>query len=295
MRIDVRHRTEYVFDGPVFLEPHVIRLRPRSDATVRLVDFGLDIDPAPVLRADNLDIDGNVVTRAWFEGTTTQLEVRSRATVDTFATDPFQFLVAEPERTLPYAYATDFGQRLAHYRQVPDAAHVSVREVALEVARGSKRDQSSFPLMLAQHLSGMFTMERRPEGEPQPPEVTIDSRRGACRDIAVLFIECCRAMGLAARFVSGYALAVGPDANELHAWAEVYLRGGGWRGYDPSQGLAVGDRHVPVAAAAEPRDAAAVTGTFRGDGVRARLDSEVVLQVGSAGAPSGPPPLPTNE
>ena len=291
MRIDIRHRTSYVFDPPVFLESHVIRLRPRSDAAVRLVDFALDIEPAPSLRAENLDIEGNVVTQAWFKGVTPQLEIRTRATVDTLATDPFQFLIADPERTLPYAYPTDFGQRLAHYRQAPDAAHVSVRRVALDVANDSKRDQSGFPLMLAQRLSEMCTVENRSEGEPQAPEVTIESRRGACRDVTVLFIACCRAMGLAARFVSGYAHAVGDDANELHAWAEVYLRGGGWRGYDPSQGLAVLDQHVAVAAAAHPLDASPVSGTFRGDAVQTRLHSEVVLQAGPTTTPSGSLPV----
>ena len=85
-------------------------------------------------------------------------------------------------------------------------------------------------------------------------------------------------MGLAARFASGYAYSEKPDATDLHAWGEVFLPGGGWRGYDPSQGLAVADRHVTVAAAANPRDAAPVTGTFRGDGVIAALTAEIELQ-----------------
>ena len=85
-------------------------------------------------------------------------------------------------------------------------------------------------------------------------------------------------MGLAARFASGYAYTDKPDATDLHAWGEVFLPGGGWRGYDPSQGLAVADRHVTVAAAANPRDAAPVTGTFRGDGVTAALTAEIELQ-----------------
>ena len=77
-------------------------------------------------------------------------------------------------------------------------------------------------------------------------------------------MACCHSAGLAARFVSGYAHVDDHGDHELHAWAEVYLPGGGWRGYDPTHGLAVADRHVALAAAALPADAAPVSGAFRG-------------------------------
>ena len=281
MTITVRHRTTYTFDAPVFLEPHVIRLHPRAGAAARLVDFGLDIEPAPAVRAENLDLDGNVVTHAWFEGLTGTLAVRTHATVETLSTDPFRFLAVDADRSLPYAYPPDLAERLRPCRSAPDAAHPAVRELALDVARESSRNPLTFPLDLARRLHEQFTLERRPEGPPLAPLETVARRRGACRDLAVLFIDCCRAMGLAARFASGYALTDNGDPNDLHAWAEVYLLGGGWRAYDPSYGVAVADRHVTVAAAPEPRDAAPVTGTFRG-AAAARLRVEVDVRAGPA-------------
>ena len=277
MRITIRHRTAYAFDAPVFLEPHVVRLRPRADGATRLVEFTLAIDPQPVVRADNLDPEGNVITRAWFEGHCSQLTLRTRAVVDTLLANPFGFLVAEPERPLPYAYAPDLCERLALYRRPPDAAHPAVRELALAAAEDAARDPARFPPALARRIRAGFVRETRPEGPPLAPEATMAAGRGACRDLAVLFVACCRAMGLAARFASGYAHSDKATSTELHAWGEVFLRGGGWRGYDPSQGLAVADRHVTVAAAANPRDAAPVSGTFRGDGVSASLAAEIEL------------------
>lgn len=285
MTITVRHRTTYRFDAPVFLEPHVIRLHPRSGTAVRLVDFALDIEPEPALRAENLDVDGNAVAHAWFEGLTEKLVVRSRATVETLVTDPFRFLAADADRSLPYAYPPDLANRLRPCRSAADAAHATVRGLALHVARESSRDPVAFPLDLARRLHQEFTLQRRPDGPPLPPSETAARRRGACRDLAVLFIECCRAMGLAARFASGYAYTESDRPSELHAWAEVYLVGGGWRAYDPSYGVAVADRHVTVAAAPEPRDAAPITGTFRGDAA-ARLRVEVDVRAGPAAAPS---------
>ncbi|MFM7576061.1 MAG: transglutaminase-like domain-containing protein, partial [Microcystaceae cyanobacterium] len=91
--------------------------------------------------------------------------------------------------------------------------------------------------------------------------ITWRNKRGSCRDLTILFMEVCRTMGLAARFVSGYQ--EGDQATEdweLHAWAEVYLPGGGWRGYDPTHGLAVSDRHIALVASPNPQDCAPVTG-----------------------------------
>ena len=281
MTITVRHTTTYAFGAPVFLEPHVIRLHPRAGAAVRVLDFTLDIEPAPAVRADNLDLDGNVVTHAWFEGLTETLAVRTRAAVETLVTDPFRFLTVAPDRPLPYAYPAQLANRLRPCRAAPDAAHPVVRELALDAARVSSRDPLAFPLDLARRLHGEFALERRPEGPPLPPAETAARRRGACRDLAVLFIECCRAMGLAARFASGYAFTGSGRPNDLHAWAEVYLIGGGWRAYDPSYGLAVADRHVTVAAAPDPRDAAPVSGSFRGD-AEARLHVELDVRADPA-------------
>jgi transglutaminase-like putative cysteine protease len=81
-----------------------------------------------------------------------------------------------------------------------------------------------------------------------------------------LFIEACRCLGLAARFVSGYALGgttTGPGAS-THAWAEVYLPGGGWKGFDPTLGLLTTTHHVPVAVSRHSEHAMPVTGSFVG-------------------------------
>ena len=278
MRFQLQHRTSYAFDAPVHLESQVIRLRPRADAGTRVIDFTMEVDPLPTVRAENLDIEGNLVVMAWFRGETTHLDIRTRATVDTLVTDPFRFLIADPDRPLPYAYPPDVGERLRHYRRAPDAAHPAVRSIAVEAAHASDRDQAGFPVTLARRIHGDFAVEARPEGAPLAPEETVAAGRGACRDLALLFVECARAMGLAARFVSGYVYTGDATPAELHAWGEVYLSGGGWRGYDPSRGLAVTDAHVALAAAADPADAAPVSGTYRSDDVNSRLAAELTIR-----------------
>jgi transglutaminase-like putative cysteine protease len=122
-----------------------------------------------------------------------------------------------------------------------------------------------FLTALNRRLFEAFRHVIRDDGPANPPEVTLREREGTCRDLAVLFCSACRSVGIAARFVSGYESgAVFDTQAQMHAWAEVYLMGGGWRGYDPSQGLAVSTGHVAVAAAADPRLAAPISGSYRG-------------------------------
>jgi transglutaminase-like putative cysteine protease len=89
----------------------------------------------------------------------------------------------------------------------------------------------------------------------------------------------CRAAAIPSRFVSGCQEG-DPDCQEadLHGWAEVYLPGFGWRGYDPTHGLAVADRHIVYAASALVANAAPVSGSFRGTGATAQMQHRIRMQ-----------------
>ena len=73
-------------------------------------------------------------------------------------------------------------------------------------------------------------------------------------------------MGLASRFVSGYLFMPGSDIGNAstHAWAEVYLPGAGWKGFDPTSGEVTGDRHIAVAVARHPESVPPVAGSYLG-------------------------------
>jgi transglutaminase-like putative cysteine protease len=87
---------------------------------------------------------------------------------------------------------------------------------------------------------------------------------------------------MAARFVSGYECASAmSDEPSMHAWAEVYLPGVGWRGYDPARGMAVCERHVAVAAGFDAGLAAPVAGWFSGQS-RSSMEASLHLEVDEA-------------
>jgi transglutaminase-like putative cysteine protease len=106
---------------------------------------------------------------------------------------------------------------------------------------------------------------QRHVGPAWPAGRTLKERVGSCRDLAMLMIETCRCVGLPARFVSGYHLVEPPPKRyDLHAWAEVYLPGAGWRGFDPSGIGAVDDRYITLATSSKATLTAAINGTFSG-------------------------------
>lgn len=127
----------------------------------------------------------------------------------------------------------------------------------------------------------------RPEGAPLPPIETLRRGEGSCRDIAVLFLAAARSQGFAGRFVSGYYAEPGNEGDfDLHAWSELYVPGGGWRGFDPTVGLAVAERHVSLAVGARPEQAAPVSGSFRGGG-RSSMSAHVSISEAGAHAEAG--------
>jgi transglutaminase-like putative cysteine protease len=136
----------------------------------------------------------------------------------------------------------------------------------------SKGRGETLPFLLAVNSSipTDFGYNRRDEPGIQTPAETLRSGTGTCRDFALLFMEAARHMGLAARFVSGYLCGVddgSPEfaANSTHAWLELYLPGGGWRGFDPTSGTMAADLHVRVAATRNPLQATPIRGNYLGD------------------------------
>jgi transglutaminase-like putative cysteine protease len=277
MRIAVVHNTLYRYSSPVYLEPHIIRLRPREDASQRLEAWTLDIAPTPLGRTECLDQDGNTVIRAWFDTVTAELALSSRFTLETLRDNPFHYLLTADDTKLPMDYALPLRAPLVPYLRADPSPEV--RSFAQSLAEESGWQTIPFLAALNQRLFAATRQVIRETGAPHAAETTLRHREGSCRDLAVLFCAACRALGLAARFVSGYERDASLQENgDLHAWAEVYLEGAGWRGYDPSRALAVAASHVAVAASSDPLLAAPVTGTYRGSAT-AKMEFSISMQV----------------
>lgn len=277
-RLTIEHDSRFSYSGRVFLEPHTLRLRPRHTFRQRLIDFDIEVDPTPMVRADNLGLH-ETETILWFHDLTDHLHVVSRSVVDVYDIPPFSFLLPDDFLEFPVEYDAHEISRLLPYlmrRQEDD----SVAAFAREAAAAAGHQVVAFLSELARRTWADFGKPIREEGDPLLPRETLELRSGACRDLAELFVDACRVQGLAARFVSGYSESeVVDDVRYLHAWAEVYLPGGGWRGFDPSFGIAVGNRHVAIAHGPTYAEARPFDGTYRGTGVSSTLDATIRMSM----------------
>lgn len=275
----IHHSTEYLYSRPVLLAPHILRLRPRNDGTQRLLRFHQAVKPEPVGRTEFSDLEGNPATQVWFEGSTTSLAVLADFEVETLRGNPFDFIITDPGLlNLPIRYSDELEPYLAPY-VMPMHKSNAVADFAREAALLSSGATLDFLRVLNTLIFERITPEFREWGEAQAPEATLQRGAGACRDVAILFMEACRHQGLATRFVSGYwdgTSKISPP--RLHAWAEVYLPGGGWRGYDPSKGLATAENHIPVASGIRPPPAAPITGSFWGAEASSSMKIKLTIQ-----------------
>ena len=282
MLFEFGHSINYSYSKPVFLEPHTVRLRPRCDSWQHLLDFDLQVYPLPAGISECIQLDGTSASLLWFEGLHEALSIKTHFRVETRFTNPFDYILDSAAQVLPMVYEDEVLPSLNPYISNLAAAP-EVEAFAEGIGRETGWDTGSFLGTLSRRL--METMEQmvRPEGDPQLPSVTLSKRQGACRDLTVLFLEVCKAVGLAGRFVSGYYGGETEQAvRHLHAWPEVYLPGIGWRGYDPMFGLAVADQHIAVAAASTSSLAAPTSGTFRGTDATATMTSDVRMNLREA-------------
>ncbi|MGL4325766.1 MAG: transglutaminase family protein [Beijerinckiaceae bacterium] len=271
--LKVQHVTTYAYRNAVTLGDHRMMLRPRSSYDQRLLSMSLKIDPEPARMRWIHDAFDNAVMLASFDSVTKHLRVESEVVLEHTPTGGPEFEIEEKARTYPFTYDFEEIPDLArsierNYRDQNGDLDQWVRKF-LKPDRPTETGQLLMTLTYA--IKEGFSYERRDEPGVQSPLYTLSRRKGSCRDFAVLMMEAARALGLAARFVSGYLYVPDRDQGErylgggsTHAWCQVYLPGAGWVQFDPTNGI-VGSRDlVRVAVARNANQAIPLSGLYYG-------------------------------
>jgi transglutaminase-like putative cysteine protease len=266
-RYKILHRTYYNFSGKVWLEPHTLRLRPRENHELRIESSELKITPAASLRWFR-DVEDNSVAIATFDSHTDQLIIESETIIQQYNQAPLDFLVADYAIEYPFDYQAEDLKVLSPYTlSTVQGDQAPLADWIAAVWQPGEQIQTYALLQrLCVHIQQTLVYQLREEPGVQSVDDTLSIGSGSCRDSAYLFMEVARHLGLAARFVSGY-LKAEPSAfnyGSTHAWAEVFLPGAGWKGFDPTLGVVVGADHTPVAVSRLPESIPPVAGSFIG-------------------------------
>ncbi len=265
-RFRVFHETTYDFRNEVTLGPHKLLIRPREGHDIRIESSTLEITPQAIVRWHRDELD-NSVAMTTFSGSCRQLRILSEVVVQHYDEWPLDFLVEDYAVQYPFAYAHEEHLALSPYLWCKPGNPAPLFEKWL--CRFNQEESIESYALLTRISDAIATeIQYRIREEPgvQSPEETLTLKTGSCRDYAWLFMVTARRLGLAARFVSGYlhSPASEQDFGATHAWAEIYLPGAGWKGFDATTRQVTGCHHIPVAVAIMPESIPPVSGHFTG-------------------------------
>jgi len=274
IRVALLHRTSYRFDRLVNLSPHEVRLRPAPHCRTPILGYSLTVLPEQHFVNWQQDPYGNWIARLVFPERTQNLEVTVALTADLTVSNPFDFFVEPYAEHYPFAYSDSLAKELAPFLEMlPQTPRLAAWIAAFRASIRPEESTVNILVRLNQELQRAIRYLVRMEPGVQTPEETLLSACGSCRDSGWLLVQIFRALGVAARFASGYLIQLtadiksldGPsgtdrDFTDLHAWAEAYIPGAGWIGFDPTSGLLAGEGHIPLACTADPGNAAPVIG-----------------------------------
>ncbi|MBU1659206.1 transglutaminase family protein [bacterium] len=266
-RYKIIHRTYYNYSAQVRLGPHRLLLRPREDHELRIESFVIKTNPPAKIHWQR-DAEGNSVATATFDLPASQLLIESEVIIQQYNEYPLDFLLRDYAIAYPFNYRQDDNILLSAYMVLPNQETQNV--LNRWVANFWQVGENIQTYILLQRLSAYIyqTLSYKVREEPgvQTAKQTLSCGTGSCRDFALLFIESARCFGLASRFVSGYLYAplMSDKVGATHAWAEVYLPGAGWKGFDPTIGKMAGTDHIAVAVARLPESVPPISGSFSG-------------------------------
>ena len=267
MNLRIHHRSTYHYGEKVAFGTHQLRVRPREGHGLQLERCNISISPPGHRLRWKRDLYENNVCFVEFTEPADQLVIDCEFVIKACDQNPFEFVISPEAVEFPFQYDSPLREELFPLIRI---LHPRDEErVRSWLRQFWQIGQSIGTLELLQKINAClyteFRYQRREEPGVQTPAETLEKKSGSCRDFAALFIEACRCLDLAARFVSGYMYSSEIDGRmSMHAWAEIYLPGAGWIGFDPSWGILAAAQYVPVAVSRHPEHSTPISGIYLG-------------------------------
>jgi len=272
MLFEIRHVTQYHYAELVRESVMELWMQPQKSTTQRLLSFELEVDPAAQLFS-YADSFGNAVYHFDVPQPHDRLDIVARSAVDTVPPDPLPKALDHGEWD---RLRSDFIQgecfdylRPHGYARRTEALAAFVAERRLDDLR--RLDPLTAARELNHAIYEAFDYEAGVTEADSPIDHALAESRGVCQDFAHIMIAICRDWGMPARYVSGYLFthrSEGHDRSDpdaTHAWVEVFLPSLRWVGFDPTNDIEVGERHVCVAIGRDYGDVPPSRGVFKGE------------------------------
>ncbi len=270
----LHHITHYQYSKPITLGPQLIRLRPAPHTRTRIQSYTLNITPHEHFINWQQDPFGNYMAKLVFQERTQEFKVEVDLLAEIKAFNPLDFFLDDDYQKFPFNYDHQLAESLKPYLEISE--HSGLLQNFYRDINTAKQPVIDFLASLNQNLFDTINYTIRLEPGVQSCEETLAKKSGSCRDMAWLFCQTLRHLGLASRFVSGYLIQLKPnkknlegpdgpphDLTDLHAWTEVYLPGAGWVGLDPTSGLFTNEGHIPLCCTPSPQSAAPISGSHQ--------------------------------
>lgn len=264
----IRHVTRFRYSAPVSQSVMEVRMQPRSDGTQRNHKFEIRTAPPARIRSYR-DYLGNVINYFDIPGRHTHLTITTEALVET-----------NPAPLLPDSLGPDAWEEVDRLADLNDnldylmPSHFArptflLDELARELDLRRRDDPLRMVLDLNRSIHDLFDYDPDSTHVHSPIDDALRARRGVCQDFAHIMIALLRRLGIPARYISGYLFHRREDhdrseADASHAWVDVMLPGIGWIGFDPTNNLIDGERHIRVAIGRDYADVPPTRGVFKG-------------------------------
>lgn len=274
----VIHETSYVYETRVAVAQQLLHLTPRELAGQRLLAHSIVIDPQPSEKTEHLDYFGNPVSYLVLAAPHDALTVRTESDVELDSRGGAAALPGSPdwESVCARLQAPDEPVVLEAAEFVFESPHVRTSSELADYASPSffaGRPLLDGVLDLNHRINTEFLFDPAATTVATPLSEVLKLRRGVCQDFAHLMIGSLRALGLSARYVSGYILTTPPPgqprlvgADASHAWVSVFCPGTGWIDFDPTNDLVLDDEHITLAWGRDFSDVVPMRGVILGGG-----------------------------
>jgi len=278
MRLSVLHETEYEYEAPVLLSRQFLHLTPRELPWQKCLAHRIAVEPLPDEFVPRRDYFGNSTNHLQIAASHDALIVRAASSVDVLP----RAEAARKRKTPPWG---SLRERLRSEASSPlldpceflyESTHVGLlAELAAYATRSFPAGRPIFDaaFALTRRIHADFSFDPKSTSVSTPLAEVLKLRRGVCQDFAHLMIGCLRALGLSARYVSGYILTTPPPgkprlvgADASHAWVSVWCGEAGWIDFDPTNDCVVDDEHITLAWGRDFADVTPMRGVILGGG-----------------------------